>query len=410
MPDSQSFSAPKSPDSDRQLGGLERFLLHETRNPYVANVLTAIAISQDSRISLEEAITLVREQGHKGVLALLNYINFFMYLGGGGLRGIFYDGQQIAFEKVGITAKFHYGVSIGGVVAPIYGLRYLQSRDGPQATKGIDISPDAFHEVTMKLALSMHESGLVSYLPRKIQPSVQNVNRYRRGFLGESFILKGPLVEVFKGFYGNLQVPDLQGTVGIPVCDLRDGRVIVAGVDEEYNDRYVWSVLEEAISFPMVFELARRGRTINADGGLRSPPFRKLLQRGADLIYCTLLNFYVPKVEKLDGRGLFGKVRLFNRVFELMQNDLTSAEIQLVTDLDPIQLSEGADPNGRVLLSLDDLSAYDSFEFDFKGYTHIDLIRRGSSVTKRVLNKLDPSFKYEGYNPQVFLQRVARRL
>lgn len=125
---------------------LEKYILHENRNPYIAALLGSVyrhnlASESMHTMSIDEALTKIRGQKQAGAVELLNHVNAVNIAGGGGLRGDFYTGQYRVFADSGILFWYNFGISIGAISAAMNALRRQSFVYGSQKAYGIDIFP-----------------------------------------------------------------------------------------------------------------------------------------------------------------------------------------------------------------------------------------------------------------------------
>lgn len=385
---------------------LERYILHENRNPYIATLLGSIyrhnlTPEHGHPVSTEEALTELREKGHEGSIRLFNSVNAANIAGGGGLRGRFYSGQYKAFNDLGLIFWYNIGISIGTMSAVMNAIRRQALVHGPQKSYGIDFSPKGFDSLTDNMTYALgQEEGLLNHTPEFVKELVRKF----RALFGESLFDNRPLSRVIRQhFPDSVNVSDIEH-LGMVISDITAGNKVITGYSGQYPNVPLHDAFIEAMAFPFAFELIYRDGVIRGDGGLHAPPLKEAFERGADLVYLTLLNYFIPIRDDTKARGPRGIYNRANRMFEIMQRDAANTAITQLTGRDPPYVAEVGDPNGRVLLSLENLSDCDPFKL---GDNHFMLNGRGVRNTNNVLDHLDPKRPHPEYNPTIFLEEMA---
>jgi len=391
---------------------LRRFWERENSNPHVAHLIYVLAVNEDSPrqkglITAEGAIDSIERYGQEAVVELMNhYTRISKVCGGGGLKGMAYCGEQEVFS---LRPSDFWATSIGDLDGDIQSLRRMAYLYGPEAAHGMDLSSGNYYAVATKMALALgnlvksngkHPMGYVADLAK-------GINLYRRGVLGEAFFVKDPLLQVFRNEFPPLKVKDLEG-IHIMVTDFKTGEMIVIDKNGPYSTMGIDAAFDAAISFPFAFNHHKADGRMLVDGGLGITPLGLAFSQGADFVYATFLNLFIPKKEEVDGTYAQGKIRLANRMYEIWQRDATAYAIRQNTGKSFKFILRNRDPNGRLLLSADDFSEYDTFELGKGGKDQIkDLPPRGKAMANRVTDKLDPKYKpeEEDYNPKIFLMR-----
>ena len=382
----------------------ESYVRNEIKNPYVANILSAIARNQDlykdnAPITVDESIEILRRDKLAGAIHLLNYIYFVKYCGGGGLKGLLSVPEQYLFHEYGIQPKRYTGESIAAVVEAESSVRGLED------SYGIGTSPQHFEQLAWRLARTLDISAGPGYIPKSLIAAFNLAKGMVRVTLLEAFesqkSLRNILDEEFKG----LEMGKFSG-LDIIASDMLTGERMIISSDNTYRDMPIAEALTMSTAFPMLYDLVRGNGGLRADGGLHAPPLRLALENGADLIYATVLNRVIEK--KSSGKhyfGPWGTVDLAGRIYEIMHRDAIVETFFHLTGKNPDWLAsdDGMDPNGMILLSAPDLSNYHSFRLKPE---HQKLDEIGRKATLSTFDKLNPTRASEEYVPDLFLRRA----
>ncbi|MBI3036125.1 hypothetical protein HYY71_07435 [Candidatus Woesearchaeota archaeon] len=385
-----------SPRSERIL---TRFLKKETQNPYVANALLVAARSElgdgsGSNGSIEAAIEMVRNDATDGLVSFMNgHVHTSKVSGGGGLRGLFYCPEQ---EILPIEAESYYGTSIGAVDSTFHARRKFVRKDGSHA-QSPDVSKKSFTEAANRLANALNDNGWLDHFRY-----VRDVRKLYRGVLGEAFFYQGPITQILVGLFGTMMVKEFY-KLRIMVSDFLSSERIMIASDNEHKDMLVSCALEETTAFPLAFSPIRKAGHVTVDGGLHVTPIRLAADEGADFIWVTLLNLYVPKLQDIDGSGPLGKIRLAYRMYEILQRDASREAIIQTTRKTPEYVRKFGDPHGMLILSAEDLSEFDPFTLTEK---HQKLFDIGRAATNVNMDKLSPNYRHPGYDPHYFIERL----
>lgn len=374
------------------------YILNGTRNPYIAHSLVTIAGRQatqngSSPITIEEAIDRIESDRLTGVFYVVDTGLITGKLSGGGaLRGNYYKGEQ---KAIPILFKINYGVSSGSPAAIMYDGRTRFALFGQNALNGLDVSQKSFDRLADEMSLALHNQGGVKYVPYS-----RKVAQAFRGIVGEAFLLKEPIMEAVKKALGDTKVCEAY-KLRIGVSDLLTGRRIVVSSENGYGHLPMYEIVEQSSSFPIALSPVRKPGIEAADGGLNAMPIRAAA-RESDLLFVTVLNLYIPHVDRINGRLPMGTVRQAYRMYEILQSDATREVLTEETSVTPEELING-DPHGRILAATPNLSDYSPFELS-ENHSGLENIGRGN--TQSIFGLLDPSRRPEHYNPRFFLESL----
>lgn len=262
-------------------------------------------------------------------------------------------------------------------------------------------SPHGFDALAEELKKALgSEEGIIAYMPNFIK----DANRKLRALFKESLFVNAPLsTAIRKHFPDHLNVSDIEN-LGMVISNITEGCKIIASSGGEYEKVSLHDAFLESMAFPFAFQLIYRRGMVRGDGGLHAPPLKEAFEMGADIVYLTLLNYFIPRNDDAKARGPRGIYNRAHRMFEIMQRDAADTSITQLTGRESTYVAEEGDPNGRILLSLDDLSDYDPFRQESK---HSELKGRGTATTTKVLAHLDPKRSHPEYDPKRFIEEIA---
>lgn len=394
---------------------LRRFWEQGTSNPHVAHLIYVLAVNEASPqqrgiITAEDAIDVIERDSHKAVIELMrHYTRISKISGGGGLRGTAYCGEQEVFP---FLPSDLWVTSVGFLDGLIQGMRRMVHIYGPEAAKGMDLSSSNYYNIATKMAHALGD--LVKSNGNDKRHAIDIVNDwakslqlYKRGIMGEAFFVKEPLLQVFRSEFPRLKVSDVEG-IHIMVTDFGTGELLVLGKDSHYSDMYLDVAYDSTISFPFAFKHSKVDGRMLVDGGLGITPLGLAFSEGADFVYATFLNLFIPKIEDVNATYAQGKIRLANRMYQIWQRDATAYAIRQLTGKSFKFILRNWDPKGRLLLSADDFTDYDTFELGKNGKDQIaDLPPKGRAMASRTIDKLDPKYKTpeSAYDPRIFILR-----
>jgi len=384
---------------------IKRFLLHkwvlkkpdiliqfleETKNPYLANILTVIATNQDSSsISVEEAIEKIKNSsGIEDIVELFEYISVADVWSGGTSKGFYHTGVYKEFVEREVKTKLHFGVSVGAIPAILYSLR-MQGED-----YGIDTSPEHVEEFSHKVADSL--------LPKGFKNS--KVDIYSRIFYDGPLIDTADMEKLVENEFKNIKVKQVKNLY-ISVSNLTKGKkILISTHDPEYKETTLYGAFRKTSAYPHMFKLVEDDKQIYADGGIYGLPLREVFESGADLALVSLLNHYIHDLEEDHKyKGIFGHIGLSSRQLEIMYKGQSSEAIHNLTGKAPEYVADHGDSHGKLILLLPDLSNITSFDFGGECRNLIDL---GKADASKALDKfLDPKYEHPDYNVTNFLMR-----
>jgi len=379
---------------------LIRFLESGTQNPYVANALLVAARNEAAKGnystgSIEATIDGIRDGDTDGLVGFMNeHSNVTKVSNGGGLRGLLYCAEQ---EIIPIEAETYYSNSIGTMDSTFHARRKFIKKHGPAASQEMDVSKERFNEVADKLAHSLNGNGWLDHIKY-----VREARKLCRGIFGEAFLDRGPLTQILADVFKTMTIEDFY-RLRIIVSDFLNSERVVLASDNEHKSTLMSQALAETTAFPLAFEPVRGEGYVRADGGLHVTPIRLAAEEGADFMWVTFLNLYVPRLDEIDGSGPLGKVRLAHRMYDVLQRDASREAIVHVTGKPPEYVRKFGDPHGVHLLSAEDLSKFDPFTLTDE---HQKLYEIGRTATNFVLDKLDPRYRHPDYNPRYFTEKL----
>ena len=379
---------------------LIRFLESGTQNPYVANALLVAARNEaangsHSTGSIEATIEGIRDGGTNGLVGFMNdHSHVAKVSNGGGLRGLLYCPEQ---EILPIEAETHYSNSIGSVDSTFHARRKFIKKHGPEMSQEMDASKEKFNQVANQLAHSLNGNGWLDHIKY-----VREVHKLYRGIFGEGFFDKGPITRILADLFKTMTIERFY-KLRIIVSDFLNSERVILASDNEHKNMLISRALAETTAFPLAFEPERRNGYVRADGGLHVTPIRLAAEEGADFMWVTFLNLYVPRLDEIDGSGPLGKVRLAHRMYDVLQRDASREAIIHTTGEYPESVRKFGDPRGVLLLSAEDLSKFDPFILTDEHHKLYDI---GRVATNSALDKLDPQYIYPHYNFRYFTEML----
>ena len=388
---------------------LERFLKIGTRNPYIANIVATLATNatrnENSPISLEGALDLIRQHQLDGVIELIGYINAADTWSGGTVRGFYEVGAYSALCELGIRTKVHTGTSIGAVPATFFAIRMHPSN------LQIDTSPQNLENSAFELVESLGVRTLYEEPKNLVKRAInrgRKIKLYAKGLVSEGIIDTSGLETFFQHSFGNLKMGNLPGLY-IIACDYNSNdegkKVVLSSI--KTPDEFIWEALRKSTASPFLFKPYRVDGSAYADGGLVEVfPCSTAIEDGkADIVIGVLLNYHLPRIES-DFKLPHGKVIQALRNFSIMNSVNLDWVIAYHTGKTPLYVAENGDPRGRLLLIMPNLSHVAPDDFYGEGPK---LIKPGRYETLDAVAKFfSPNFSHLEYNPEYFLSRFRR--
>jgi NTE family protein len=181
-------------------------------------------------------------------------------LGGGTEKGYAHIGVWRVLRRLGFTADYLAGTSIGSIVAGLYALGY----DSEQALQIMDQVAGSVYRLTLPTASFLSNSGLKAGLRR---------------------------------ICGSTRIEDLQLPLGVVAVDLLSGREVL------FRRGLLWPAVLASASLPGVFPPQRVGPHLLVDGGVLNPvPSNIAADMGADRVLAVKLGTE-PLLPPIDVEG-----------------------------------------------------------------------------------------------------------
>lgn len=385
---------------------LERYLRRQTRNPYIARTLVALALKNgSSQLPYQEAIERIERNGIDGVVEAANETNLATAWGGGVGRALDHVGGFRAHRELGLRPKTNAGTSAGDFVA------YFSDENTYRNGNGIDYSPDALESFAFELIESLGTRNLLAApnsLAGKMAKKFSETVTATRGFVKEGFIPIDGVKDFLQKKIGPVLMESTQGFHAVAAAYDCDGNNRVVYSSKTAPKKPVVDVFMESIALPTLFDPVRTNGHIMGDGGLIEavPLGAAMIEGHADIVIGVALNYRIPK-GKPTFYGPTGKISQGDRNFAIMQRPTTYWMTKYLTGESPGHVSRWGDKYGRVMLRLVDLANVAPFDL-YEGAPK--LIKPGRENTLDFLAKfLSPRFAHEQYDPEYFIQLLPRQ-
>jgi len=384
---------------------LEKFLLDDNENPYVANILVSIYNDKHefSRISIKNAIESAKNGDSKSVTDLLENINTAGVWSGGSSRGFYHVGVYEALKD--IKTKINVGVSIGAFPAVFRCLR----AQGIETRYGKDLSPEKMsmfaYELRDASGLNVYQTG--NSFSEKIKGKIKAFQGFYRMIRKSAFIDAAGLERFLNEQFKDLRIKDVDGLYIIGT-EYNDGNKVTMcrnSDDEVFSEISLAKALRITTAVPYLFEPFQMNGKFYADGGLKDVmPVRTAFEKGnAEFVFGTCLVRKISS-ENPAFNGLKGKIEQHSRDIDILQINSLEPWTLHYTGEKSIYIIENGDPRGRYLLNAPDLSGVNWLDFFECGPS---LVKRGFKDTLNLIGKfLSPKYKHPKYNPEFFIKQM----
>ncbi len=389
---------------------LEKFLLEETENPYIANILVSMHNDNHSynRISMGNAIESLKKGDYQSTANLLGNINTAGVWSGGSSRGFYHVGVYEAFDKLDIKTKINVGVSIGAFPAVF---RCLKTH-GIETKYGEDLSPERMSTFAYELrdasGLDVFKSG--KNFSEKIRGEIKTLQGFYRLVMQSSFIDSKRLEKFLNEQFKDLKVKDIEGLYIIGTEYNNGAKITMCknSDDKIFSEISLAKALRITTAVPYLFEPFQMNGKFYADGGLKDVmPVRTAFELGsAEFVLGTCL---VRKISSQNPafNGLKGKIEQHSRDIDILQINSLEPWTLHYTGEKSNYIVENGDPKGRYLLNAPNLSDINWLDF-FEGGP--SLIKRGFKDTLKNIEKfLEPKYKHPKYNPEFFIKQIKEK-